>query len=95
MFDAVLDTVPASQWQVVQEQASLDVLLVGLAPDFDKRRITEPLSRELLLRGVSGPAIRILSVAAIPRGATGKAALIRSNVKHASEQSSGCKPAVS
>ncbi len=95
VFEAVLDTVPASQWQVVQEQGSLDVLLVGLAPEFDKRRITEPISRELLSRGVSGPAIRILSVAAIPRGATGKAALIRSNIKHASEQSGGCKSPVS
>ncbi len=77
IFEAVLDTVPATQWQVVQEPASLDILVTGLAADFRDEAITAPLRRELASRGAAVPAIRVRRVAAIPRGATGKAPLIR------------------
>lgn len=77
VFDAVLDTVPATQWQVVQEVASLDILLVGLAAGFRDETIAEPLRRELSARGAAVPQIRVRRVSAIPRGATGKAPLIR------------------
>ena len=80
VFDAVLDTVPATQWQVVQEPTSLDILLTGLAADFRDEAITEPLRRELASRGAVVPDIRVQRVAAIPRGATGKAPLIRRRV---------------
>lgn len=77
VFDAVLDTVPATQWQVVQEVASLDILLVGLAAGFRDEAIAEPLRHELSSRGAAVPEIRVRRVSAIPRGATGKAPLIR------------------
>ena len=80
VFDSVLDTVPATQWQVVQEPASLDILLAGLAADFRDEAITEGLRRELASRGAVVPAIRVRRVGAIPRGATGKAPLIRRHV---------------
>ena len=80
VFEAVLDTVPATQWQVVQEPASLDILLTGLAADFRDEAIAEPLRRELASRGAAAPEIRVRRVAAIPRGATGKAPLIRRQV---------------
>ena len=80
VFDAVLDTVPATQWQVVQEPTSLDILLTDLAADFRDEAITEPLRRELASRGAVVPDIRVRRVAAIPRGATGKAPLIRRQV---------------
>lgn len=77
VFEGVLDTVPATQWQVVQEPSSLDILLTGLAADFPDEAIAGPLRRELSSRGVAAPEIRVRRVAAIPRGATGKAPLIR------------------
>lgn len=80
VFEAVLDTVPATQWQVVQEPASLDILLTGLAADFRDEAVTEPLRRELESRGAAAPEIRVRRMAAIPRGATGKAPLIRRQV---------------
>jgi len=80
VFEAVLDTVPATQWQVVQELASLDILLTGLRADFPDGAIAETLRRELASRGAVVPEIRVRRVAAIPRGATGKAPLIRRQV---------------
>jgi phenylacetate-CoA ligase len=86
VFDAVLDTVPATQWQVVQEPASLDILLTGLAADFRDEAIAEPLRRELASRGAVALQIRVRRVATIPRGATGKAPLIR---RHSDSGSTG------
>ena len=77
VFESVLDTVPATQWQVIQEPASLDILLAGLAADYRDEAIAEPLRRELSSRGAVAPEIRVRRVSAIPRGATGKAPLIR------------------
>lgn len=59
VFEAVLDTVPATQWQVVQEPASLDILLTGLLADFRDEAIAEPLRRELASRGAAAPEIRV------------------------------------
>ena len=80
VFDSVLDTVPATQWQVVQEPESLDILLAGLAANFQDEAITGGLRRELASRGAVAPTIRVRRVGAIPRGATGKAALIRRHI---------------
>lgn len=89
VFDAVLATVPATQWQVVHERGRLIVLFAGLAPQFDDRRISEPLGRELSARGVRVPQIGVVRVAAIPRGATGKSALIRSGLQARASARSG------
>lgn len=77
VFDSVLDTVPALQWQVTQEPTSLDILLVKLPNGYRDEAIIEPLRRELAAKGAVLPEIRVRRVAAIPRGATGKAPLIR------------------
>jgi putative adenylate-forming enzyme len=76
-FHRVLDAVPASGWQVVQENGGLTVLLSGVASGLVDELLSEKLTRALAARGVRLPRIAVQRVAAIPRGAAGKASLIR------------------
>jgi putative adenylate-forming enzyme len=78
-FHRVLDAVPASGWQVVQESGSLTVLLSGAGSGLVDEMLSDKLTRALAAQGVSLPRIVVQRVAAIPRGAAGKAPLIRPN----------------
>jgi phenylacetate-CoA ligase len=77
-FHEVLETVPAAGWQVIHEPDALHVLLTGVrdraALDTVHRSITEMLSST----GAPFPPIRVVEVAQLRRGATGKAPLILS-----------------
>jgi len=77
VFHELLETVPATGWQVVQEEDdSLSVSLVGL----NVRSICEPLATTIQQRleqqgAIAGP-IRVRVTDQLRRGATGKAPLI-------------------
>lgn len=77
LFHRVMDTVPGSGWQIVQEDAGLTVLLAGVPAEFPAETVGQALLRELGATGVVVPPIAVKRVAAIPRGAGGKAPLIR------------------
>jgi len=77
VFESVLDTIPASQWQVVQLPTGIHILMAGLPHDFDERRVIDPLHRELRARGAAPLEIKLVRATEIPRGATGKAVLVR------------------
>ncbi|HWA39914.1 MAG TPA: AMP-binding protein, partial [Burkholderiales bacterium] len=64
VFDGVLDTLPARQWQAVQTPAALEVLLVDLAPSCNEDGISAALRHELSSRGAIVPPIRIRRVEA-------------------------------
>jgi len=75
-FHSLLETVPAAGWQVIQEDDYLSVNLAGLR-DPEICRPLERSLRELLEKeGALVPAIRVLGVDELRRGATGKAPLI-------------------
>ena len=80
-FESVLDRVPATQWQVVQEQDSIEVLLAGLARDFPEHKIAAPIYAALQAQGLRAPELHVRRVDAIPRGATGKSPLIKNNLR--------------
>jgi len=80
----VMETVPVSGWQVVQERDGLQVLLSGGQEEPSEETLTNALQQALARQGAKVPPIRIQHVAAIPRNASGKAALIVSPVAHAS-----------
>ncbi|MHB1131031.1 MAG: phenylacetate--CoA ligase family protein [Chloroflexota bacterium] len=77
VFHALLDTVPASGWQVVQEREGLEVLLSGLPEGFVDAALVAGLERALAAQGVVVPLVRVRRVAAIPREPSGKAPLIK------------------
>ncbi len=80
VFHRVMDTVPASGWQVVQEQDGLQVLLSGASENLNEATLLDTLRQALAAQGVIVPPIRIQRVTAIPRNANGKAPLIVSKV---------------
>jgi phenylacetate-coenzyme A ligase PaaK-like adenylate-forming protein len=80
VFDQVMDTVPAGEWQVVQEADGLDILLSGAPKDFLDEKLADDLRLALAAHGARVPAIRVRRVPAIPRSATGKAPLFKSNL---------------
>lgn len=77
VFEQVLDTVPTGEWQVVQDKKSLNILLSGTPDGFIDKTLSDRLRQALADQGVVVPEIKVQHVPAIPRGATGKALLIR------------------
>lgn len=82
VFHRVMDMVPVSGWQVVQQQDELQVLLSGASEGLEEATLLDALRQALDGQGAIVPPIRILRVAAIPRSAGGKAPLIVSHISH-------------
>ena len=73
----VLETTPLREWQVLQEPTGLRVLVAGLQDEPGaEEALKARLSHELAAQGAVVPSIAVERVAAIPRGAAGKAPLI-------------------
>jgi phenylacetate-CoA ligase len=77
VFHQLLDTVPASGWQVVQAPDGVTVLLSGIQDPVVEERLAVMLRSALNTQGVDAPTIRVQRVAAIPQTAAGKAPLIK------------------
>ena len=80
VFHRVMDVVPASGWQVVQEPGGLTVLLSGVRGGFGDGALVSSLEKELSAQGAVVPPVRVRWVTAIPKTMAGKAPLIKSNV---------------
>ena len=76
-FHHVLDLLPVSGWQVVQEQDGLRVLLSGMLNGANDSRIVDAITRNLTAQNVLAPQISVQHVDVIPKNATGKAPLIK------------------
>lgn len=73
----VMNAVPAAAWQVIQQPGRLRVLVAGARPTFDPLVVTAGLHQALQMQQAAVPTIVVEHVAAIPRGRSGKALLIR------------------
>jgi len=80
VFDQVMDRLPGGEWQVVQERGGLSILLAGVPEALSDTELAEDVRRALETQGAIAPAITVKRVPAIPRIATGKAPLIRSEL---------------
>ena len=83
LLHGLLDTLPASGWQVVQEPDGLRVLLSGVTDRSGDAALSLELAAALAARGARAPRIEIQHVAAIPRTAAGKAPHILAHRVHA------------
>jgi phenylacetate-CoA ligase len=82
VFNRVMDILPVSGWQVVQEtDSSLTVLLSGARNGLRDEGVSEAIRKELTTEGVTIPLIKVRRVAQIPKSASGKAPLIKSNIQ--------------
>jgi putative adenylate-forming enzyme len=82
VFNRVMDILPVSGWQVIQEtDLSLKVLLSGAHNELHDEAVSDSIRKELASEGASIPTIEIQRVATIPKNASGKAPLIKSNIQ--------------
>ena len=81
VFHQALELVPASGWQVVQEEDGLSVRITGLKDSSVCGPLEESLRRLLAEQGALVPAVRVSQVSTLERGATGKAPLILSRLR--------------
>ena len=76
VFHQLLETVPASGWQIRQERDGLSVLLTGLQDQSMGGAIGSSMRQVLEAQGALIGSIRVTPVDALQRGGTGKAPLI-------------------
>lgn len=78
VFNRVMDIIPVSGWQIVQQADNgLTVLLTGVRDGLADEALQKDLARSLAQERVVVPYIRIQRVEAIPKTAAGKAPLIK------------------
>ena len=91
-FHHVLDSLPVSGWQVVQEEAGLRILLSGgpnngnagggvdgVDDEVSDFLLVDALTRALAAQNVAAPHIFVQHPVSIPKNATGKAPLIKAH----------------
>ena len=76
-FHHVLDPLPVSGWQVVQEKDELRVLLSGTQNNVNYNQLVEAITHNLTSQNVLAPQISVQHVDVIPKNATGKTPLIK------------------
>ncbi len=91
VFSRIMDTLPVSGWQVIQEADSLHVLLSGVHGEFGDEMLADSLQHALREQGAIVPRVEVQRVDSIPKTAAGKAPLIKSNLRQAGIQSSGTR----
>lgn len=77
VFHDILDRVPAGEWQIVQEESGLTLLVATPGSGFNGEEVAVAISRALEAAGAVVPPVSWREIEAIPRTGTGKAPLIR------------------
>jgi phenylacetate-CoA ligase len=78
VINRIMDILPISGWQVVQQaDHGLVVLLTGTRNGLADETLRNQISSSLLQEGAEVPYIQVQHVAEIPKGASGKAPLIK------------------
>jgi putative adenylate-forming enzyme len=91
-FHAILETVPATGWQVEQDERGLTVHLTGAVEGRTRTALRDQVRALLQLQGAQVPPIKVRLADRLQRGATGKAPLI---VSRLARRSSSDGPAAS
>ena len=86
LFHAILETVPATGWQVVHDEQGLTVFLTGSVEEPLREQLRTQVRGMLESQGVALPRIAVRMTAQLQRGATGKAPLIVARVARAAQQ---------
>lgn len=84
LFHTLLDLLPVSGWQVVQETERLHILLARVHGVLDDGQIESQVESALTAQKAVVPPIQVQRVEAIPQTITGKAPLVKSNLARTS-----------
>ena len=79
VFHRVMDPLPVSGWQVVQELDGVQVMLSGARDALDEKQVAETVRQALSEQGAVVPPVEVRRVPSIPKTAAGKAPLIKAN----------------
>jgi putative adenylate-forming enzyme len=79
LFHGVLETVPATGWQIVHDEQGLTVHLTGSVDVTVRDDLRAQLARMLEGQGAHAPVVEVRMTGELRRGATGKAPLIVSH----------------
>jgi phenylacetate-CoA ligase len=77
LFHKVLERLPITGWQVIDDGDRLRVLIAGTGPGVDPNEIATEVIDALDRVGAHGVRVEAMAVDAIPRTALGKAPLVR------------------
>ena len=78
VFNRVMDILPVSGWQIVQEADDhLTVLLSGARDGVVDATLVDTLMQSLITEGATVPSIQVERVSAIPKTSSGKAPLVK------------------
>lgn len=80
LFSRLMDTAPVGQWQVLQERDALAILVVNPREGFVDAALEATIRQALVAEDVVVPPVVVRRMEGIPRGKTGKAALITSQI---------------
>ncbi len=84
VFHNIMDTLPVSGWQVVQEVDDLHILLAGVHGTVDDKGLKSLVQQALASQGAVAPHIEVQLVPSIPQTITGKTPMVKSNLPHPS-----------
>jgi hypothetical protein len=76
----IMDTLPVSGWQVLQEADGLHVLLCGINGTVDEEQLRSLFQQPIASQGAVTPRIDVRQVPFIPQTVAGKTPLVKSNL---------------
>ena len=80
VFHSIIDVLPVSGWQVVQEADGLHILLSGVHGAVDDEQLKHLAQNALASQGALVPPVAVQRVMSIPQTVVGKTPLVKSNL---------------
>ncbi len=77
VFHKVMDVIPVRQWQIIQEEGGLHVLVSGVREGYSQEALVNSLEGMLSAHGAAIPVIHVSQAASIQRSATDKVVYIK------------------
>ncbi|HXZ04555.1 MAG TPA: hypothetical protein VEH81_06955 [Ktedonobacteraceae bacterium] len=77
VFHKVMDVIPVQQWQIMQEEGGIRILVSGIREGFSQEALLHSLEAMLSAQGAVVPAIQVSQAAGIQRSTTDKAVYIK------------------
>lgn len=78
VFHKVMDVIPVRQWQIIQEEGGLHVLVSGVREGYSQEALVNSLQGMLSAHGAAIPVIHVSQATLIQRSATDKVVYIKS-----------------
>ena len=82
VFSNIMDPLPVSGWQILQDANGVHVLLSGVRGILDEEKVARAVRDALKGQGAADPLVELERVPSIPQTTAGKTPLVRSTLHH-------------